>query len=358
MTAFNYSLLVVEDDAEDRKSWEQQIERHNADVEDTGGPAIELITASSEAHAYQLIDQRRFDAAVIDLRLDGNGKNPNDDGGNRILARILSSEIAVAALFTGQPEDAVVPDYAKRQVRVITKGGGEGEGHTGAITWLLENQGLIDCIRQVTSRFNGVLAEIFHQSIWPRWALWMDGKDPNNAQFLLTAVARHIASHAHDHFMLEGEDAAHPEEWYWVPVRKDLLSTGDIIRSQGKVEIVVTPRCDLATGKIPNVQLVECEDLSEKWGALSKDKINVYLKNGRSNEHFIPKMNLSKDESLGPFIVRFDRIRTVGRDNDDLSLTREGQRIAAISAPFLPSLVERLGNYYSRIGSPNYAESN
>ncbi len=355
MSNFRYALLVVEDDAADRETWVRQVERHNASVEGAGGPSIDLVTASSEVEAYQEIDKRRFDAAVIDLRLDGNGEDPSNDGGNRVLEKILKSEIAIAALFTGQPEDAIVPEYAKRQVRVITKGGGEGEGHTGAITWLLENQSLIECIRQVTGRFNDVLAEVFHKSIWPRWSLWMDGKDPNDAQFLLTAVARHIASHAHDYFMLEGGDTAHQEEWYWVPARFDQLSTGDIIRNGKRIEMVVTPRCDLATKKIPSVQLVECDDHSETWEALGKEKRATYLKNGRNNEHFIPKMNLTKDESIGPFIVRFDRIRTVTRGEEDLSLTKEGERIAAISAPFLPSLVERLGNYYSRIGSPDYS---
>lgn len=355
MNDFSCALLVVEDDEADRETWQRQIERHNTAVEGTGGPTIDLVTASSEADAYAEIEKRRFDAAIIDLRLDGNGEDPSNVGGNRVLEKILKSEIAIAALFTGQPEDAAIPDYAKRQVRIITKGGGDGEGHTGAITWLLENQSLIECIRQVTGRFNDVLAQIFHQSIWPRWSLWMEGKDPNDAQFLLTAVARHIASHAHDYFMLEGQDTAHPEEWYWVPARLNRLSTGDIVKKEKRIEIVVTPRCDLATNKIPNIQLVECEDLGATWDELSKDKKATYLKNGRNNEHFIPKMNLTRNESIGPLIVRFDRIRTVIRNAEDLSLTKEGERIAAISAPFLPSLVERLGNYYSRIGSPNYS---
>ncbi|HEL4298233.1 TPA: hypothetical protein UM674_002197 [Stenotrophomonas maltophilia] len=355
MNEFSYSLLVVEDDEQDRSTWTRQIERHNINAEETGGPTIDLFTVASEKDAYTAIDRRRFDAAIIDLRLDGNGENPADDGGNRVLEKILKSEIAIAALFTGQPDDASIPEYARRQVRVITKGGGDGEGHTGAITWILENQSLIDCIRQVTARFTDVMAQIFHQSIWPRWSLWMDGKDPNDAQFLLTAVARHIASHAHDHFMLEGKDTAHPEEWYWVPARAGKLSTGDVVRNGDRIEIVVTPRCDLATQKIPHVQLVECDDLSQTWETLGRDKKATFLKNGRNHEHFIPKMNLSKEDSIGPLIVRFDKIRSVKRNEDDPNLTQEGIRVAAVSAPFLPSLVERLGNYYSRIGSPDYS---
>lgn len=357
MNRFSYNLLVVEDDANDRDEWIRQIERHNGAVEDTGGPMISLTTASSEAEAYEKISERRFDAAVIDLKLDGNGENPQDDGGNKVLAKILESEIAIAAIFTGQPQDAIVPDYATRQVRVITKGGGDGEGHLGAIRWLLENQSLVTCIRQVGMRFQASLASTFHQSVWPRWSLWMDGQDPNDTQFLLTAVARHLASHLHDQFLLDGNDDAHPEEWFWVPPRREQLGTGDMIRKGETIEILVTPRCDLATGKATNVQLVACDDLSQVWDGFGVGKKKDYIKNSRNNEHFIPKFSLSRTESIGPLIVRFDRVRSVELKAEDKLLTDVGERFAAIASPFLPSLVERLGNYYSRIGSPNYKEN-
>ncbi len=356
MTEFSYSLLVVEDDAGDREQWKVQIDRHNALTEASGGPSILLETASSEEEAISKIDLGKFDAAVIDLKLDGNGSNPHDDGGNRVLLKILESEIAIAAIFTGQPQDAQVPEYAQRQVRVITKGGGDGEGHQGAIQWLLENQALARCVRQVTQRFQREMASTFHRSIWPRWSLWMEGEDPDNAQFLLTAVARHLASHIYDQFLLDGDEAVHPEEWYLVPPRPDRINTGDLIRlnESGVIEIVITPRCDLATGKSTATQLISCTDLSSTWDTLSEGKKKDFIKNAKSNEHFIPKMNLSKDEAIGPLIVRFDQIRTIEKNVEDPTMTGIGTRIATIAAPFLPAVVQRFGNHYSRIGSPNY----
>lgn len=356
MTEFSYSLLVVEDDASDREQWKIQIERHNALTEASGGPTISLDTASSEEEAISKIDFGKFDAAVIDLKLDGNGSNPHDDGGNRVLLKILESEIAIAAIFTGQPQDAQVPEYAQRQVRVITKGGGDGEGHQGAIQWLLENQALVRCVRQVTQRFQREMAGAFHRSIWPRWSLWMEGEDPDNAQFLLTAVARHLASHVYDQFLLDGDEAVHPEEWYLVPPRPDRVNTGDLIRiNETKlIEIVITPRCDLATGKSSATHLVSCDDLSTTWDTFGESKKREFIKNGKSNEHFIPKMNLSRDEAIGPLIVRFDRIRTIDKNPEDPILAHIGTRIATIAAPFLPAVVQRFGNHYSRIGSPNY----
>lgn len=359
MTEFSYALLVVEDDAGDRDQWKVQIERHNALTEASGGPAILLETASSEEEAISKIELGKFDAAVIDLKLDGNGSNPHDDGGNRVLLKILESEIAIAAIFTGQPQDAQVPEYAQRQVRVITKGGGDGEGHQGAIQWLLENQALVRCVRQVTHRFQREMAGTFHRSIWPRWSLWMEGEDPDNAQFLLTAVARHLASHIYDQFLLDGDEAVHPEEWYLVPPRSDRVNTGDLIRlnDNNGIEVVITPRCDLATGKSTTTQLISCEDLSRTWDTLGEGKKKEFIKNARSSEHFIPKMNLSKDEAIGPLIVRFDRIRTIEKNAEDPTMTNIGSRFATIAAPFLPALVQRFGNHYSRIGSPNYRPS-
>ena len=90
----------------------------------------------------------------------------------------------------------------------------------------------------------------------------------------------------------------------------------------GKVEIVVTPRCDLANaGKMEAIQLATCKDISQEWTGLTdpntqsktkQDKVKQYQQHDRKSvQHFLPRMRKSNEMSLGPWLVRFDRIRSV-----------------------------------------------
>jgi hypothetical protein len=58
------------------------------------------------------------------------------------------------------------------------------------------------------------------------------------------------------------------------------------------------------------------------------------------------------DEKRGPWFIRFDTIRSL-KKTDELFVQLKQQRFASITSEFLPSLVERLGNFFSRIGSPD-----
>src|SRR5690606_9197153 len=117
-------LLVVEDNAADRDAWARAIERHNETVADSGGTRILLKTASTAVDANRYLESSEVHAAVIDLRLGGNGPHPDVDAGNYVLQSVLAQELAVTAILTGQHGDARVPTNLKVHVTVFTKGGG------------------------------------------------------------------------------------------------------------------------------------------------------------------------------------------------------------------------------------------
>jgi hypothetical protein len=65
-------------------------------------------------------------------------------------------------------------------------------------------------------------------------------------------------------------------------------------------------------------------------------------------------MKLIDGNCLGPFFVEFSHIRAVDIGNQALIADLINNRVASLTPEFLPSLVERLGSYFSRIGTPNY----
>ena len=160
------------------------------------------------------------------------------------------------------------------KVRVITKAGDDGDGTKQVMDLLAENAPMILTIRAAEVAIRKEMAALFSKSIWPRWKLWLEGKEKPDAA-VTAAVSRHLASRVYASLLEKADEQLHSEEWYFVPPIRDGLRTGDLVelKTSGgnatQVAIVVTPRCDLSNNpgnKNSTYQLAMCEDVSEDWG--------------------------------------------------------------------------------------------
>jgi hypothetical protein len=64
-------------------------------------------------------------------------------------------------------------------------------------------------------------------------------------------------------------------------------------------------------------------------------------------------MRDSTGQNKGPWMVQFHNVKTLPAASALEELLKS--RFASLSPLFIPSLVERFGAYYSRIGTPNYS---
>lgn len=384
--SFVLRLLIVEDDEEQVKSWKREVDRHNADSE-AKGFAIDVMSAPSLAKADSLISSHEFDAAIVDIRLDQEHMQAPNSDGNEVIGILLGKELAVVAVFTGEKGQVAIPSEGRGLVQTFLKGADEGEGTHAVMDWLNTQAHMIGAIKNAQQKIKGEMVQLFTRSIWPRWSNWVQAGEQDD--YIETALSRHLASHIHA-VLLEGSNQnVHPEEWYFIPPVRPGIRTGDVIKNEnGGYEIVITPRCDLANeGRIDTIQLAECEEIKELWGRLcgelegareklnantdpnrveklargvddAKKKISKLVQNAEhinSSGHFLPMLQLNDGGKCGPFKVKFNSIRTVSKDDKAEIEKIEKGRIAAITPEFLPSLVERLGAYFSRIGTPNYS---
>jgi hypothetical protein len=382
-------LLIVEDEPQEQKSWGQVIEMHNANAEEYGFN-INYEFAPSLEEAKKLIASRNYDAAVVDVRLkqENGHAGPNTDG-NLVLEALLDSEMAVVALFTGESPLAATPAWAKKVVQNFRKGAGENEGTPAVMKWLCAQAPMIKQVKTAQQTIKREMAKVFCHSIWPRWNNWVQNPGATE-DFIPTAITRHIISHIYASLLAEGRHGVHPEEWYFVPPLQDKVNTGDLIRkADGTIEIIITPRCDLQRDdKNETIQLATCQDVSTEWdkrcakikqaklalrehtfqeGAKEIQKLEQSL--SEANEslrrytqhsncttyHFLPRMKMIDNTEIGPFYVQFDKIRSVLRTSEEAKQSLPSQRIASVTSEFLPSLVERLGSFFSRIGTPDYS---
>ncbi|MBX8497212.1 histidine kinase [Pseudomonas cichorii] len=344
-------ILIVEDEDSKLMEWKDAIEYHNVDSEKSGFK-VEYESSKSADDAIRILNSHRFDAAVVDLRLQKEiGVSSNNSDGNSIVKYLIAMQPMGVAVYTGQSADAEVDKYESPQVKVMDK----GDGFEQVFKWLKENLDLFLRLRGVKATYNRETAKVFYKSIWPRWQNWTETTQTD----LTDVVARHIIAHVHDALLVAGGDVTHPEEAYFVPPMKSRLDTGDLVAYEGREWIVVSPRCDLANqGKVKTILIAACQDISKRWEELesstsksARDKLAKLVQHdGSPKQHFLLPMRDLLSNKKGPWLVQFDDICAL---KSDLAINQLlPYRFASLSPMFVPSLVERFGGYFSRIGTP------
>ena len=378
MTTIN--ILIVEDKDQTIESWKSAIALSNA--ADSGGFKFYAEYSKSINDTLLKLNSFEFDTAVIDLRLEeeGVGSNNENSDGNKVLEQIISSKICLVAIYSGQVIDVDLSEEQEKYIKVFEKG---GVNPPAILKWINEQSRLVSTISNLKVQLNSSMSELFYKSIWPRWEHWLESSD--DGDFTVNALKRHMSTHLHATFV--NESNAHPEEYYFIPSLNATLDTGDIILVDDKHYIHVTPRCEIAANKHETLQFVELSDVStdfnkfssiladeseisgteeEKAAALevrntsknkAKSKLSNIIKNGgnKASLHFLPRIKKSNGEEFGPFHAKFDRLIFVLKtDTDEIQRYQSGV-YASLSNEFLPSLVERLGSHFSRIGTPDYS---
>lgn len=339
-------ILLVEDQDGNIDNWKDKATAHNSDAR-TKGFAVESWYAKSVREARAVLEAQKIDAVVVDLRLqadDGPQGEPNDHG-NALVKHVVASHPVAMAIYSGQGQEADISDCP--QVEIFDRAGGLNP----VFDWLAKQREMVLQLRGTRTAIERETARIFFRSIWPRWNHW--AKD--GGEGLRDTLARHVVAHVHDSMLYLGGEKAHPEETYFVPPLKNRLDTGDLIRTDdGNVWIAVSPRCDLANAsKVTTVLIACCKDMGEEWRTKPKEQARMAQHGGAAKWHFLPPMRGSDGKDLGPWYVQFGHLAAVPYAEIATELTP--RRFASLAPQFVPSLVERFGAYFSRIGTPNLA---
>jgi CheY-like chemotaxis protein len=337
-------VLLVEDQDSNIEAWKDKEASHNSDAE-AKGFSVKTSIAKSVSEAQTVLQSRKLDAIVVDLRLQTVDHAEPNDHGNALVRYAHGRHPVAIAIYTGQGQEAEAADYP--QVEVFDR----GDGLNPVFNWLDKQRAMLLHLRDARDAVERETARVFFASIWPRWTHWM--KDQNSG--IAPMLARHVVAHIHDTLLDADGGTAHPEETYFVPPLKGRLDTGDLVKDGTGLWIVVTPRCDLANvGKIATVLVAKCVNISERWnGKSTKEQYKLSQHDNAAKQHFLPPLLDTEGKQLGPWFVQFHELRAVPIEDVPEDLT--AKRWASLTPQFVPSLVERFGACFSRIGTPTFS---
>ena len=93
------NLLIVEDSQPVLNQWDEKLQFYK--VGDNPIYSIEHESVTNLSEAKRLLENTKFDAAVIDIRLDEDGEQTAH--GNDILKNLSENSLTVCAVYTGEP---------------------------------------------------------------------------------------------------------------------------------------------------------------------------------------------------------------------------------------------------------------
>jgi len=344
-------LLIVEDTPEILTSYERDIKSFNL------GSKVEisatLIDNKDEALAILKNEERYFDAAIVDLKLDSKGTQDDNYSGNDVLREIKGHLRFPVFIITGTPQH-LSEDIKQQSAFFKLKVRGEEDNYLEQIVEIF-NTGITKILGKV-GHIEKYLNEIFWKHLSDSIETWVADKSRTSVE-KEKSLLRYTLSHMQE-YIDEEVEKYHPYEFYITPPIKTELYTGDILEFAGQICLVLTPACDFCQNNadyILFISIKEWESLDAEFSkrplSKSKDeKLKRLITNSIPRYHFVPKVN-----SIKAGFIDFQAKTTISTSivKDRLSKGK-AKRIATISGPFLKDIISRYANYFSRQGSPDF----
>ncbi|PZR26414.1 MAG: hypothetical protein DI535_14180 [Citrobacter freundii] len=342
------NLLIIEDETAQIQTYEDNIYQHNKKSE----YKFTYTICKSFDEGKKALETPYYDAAIIDLKLSGSdeleGKKLVEDVYQKLRIPIIIYSGSIDQIDTF-PENILL----KKRLR------------TEKLTSILEeiiliyNTGITSLLKPA-GKIDTKLTQIFWNHLSNDLELWTKDNNPDT-------LLRYILSHFQEYLEIDpvGDfQQYHPSEVYIRPAIKSNFHTGDLIRYNKAMFIILTPACDIVINYKPGqgaelgkkiafrksdtmllASVLEFDIKTmclNKNGEIDKGKIGEFVRNGSYRYHYLPPY-------LNPsgYVIDFQSLQSVKYDE-------QITKIASISSPFIKDIISRFSSYYSRQGQPTF----
>ena len=346
-------ILLIEDDAQQGKAFEDSVEVFN----DKNQLNVKGEIAENIPDALEKLDDS-YDGVIIDLKL-GDDKG----GGNKIVHQLSDSFLRIPIIFV----TAFVSEVINHQ-SIIKKRQRISDTYESDLTLFqrIYNTGLTR-IMGGRGKIEENLTKVFLDNLLPQIKTWVSygETDPDRTE---KALLRYTLNHL---FQLLEEDNENyfSEEVYLYPPMSDKFTTGSIVKADDQWFVVLSPACDLVMKKNGEfrtdcVLCVEIEntnnivdkvltltgikrmrDADEKQKKTEELLEKIFKNNYTFYYHRLPKTDFFK----GGFL-NFRKLQTLSEAD---FREKFQQPCIQISPFFVKDIVSRFSSYYGRQGQPD-----
>jgi CheY-like chemotaxis protein len=363
--ALTWQALFVDDDAEVCDQVKEYLE---GEAITNLTEYLQVETLTDFADALKVLEARRVDLLILDVRLQALG----EDVGITTLEAIRQRCFVPVVFYTGLPH--VVRNLETPLIRVVEK--------TMGLPHLLETVRSVFATqlpavnRALIRHLETVQRDYMWDFVATHWQQFSDIPDRTALAYLLArrlamslsgpGIRQLVQDLGNSTGTAAVEGRVHPMQYYVMPPVESAPLTGDLY--QGQIEertgywVLLTPSCDLVEGreKAEWALLTRCVALTEqaeyqKWldclpepSKTVDGKLRALLQDNRQNGQAERFYFLPSALTLPNLVVDFQQLVTLPRDQMD-SL----QRLASLDSPFAEALIARFTRYFGRLGTPD-----
>ena len=373
-------LLIVDDDNEIIQEFTGSIEIYNRDNDNI---KYKPYVANNFDEEKEILETYIIDTAIIDINLDSRGSGNFD--GNSVIEEILKYLRVPIFVVSGTPGNLDEQFQHNSMIEVYRR--------DATINNRLFDEIIPNVINSPTISYflrKGFLEREVTEFYWEHLSktieYWKEVAR-EKPQEIDKILSRHTLSCLNEKLYVNSNigkfDEYHPGEMYIIPPIKQHYHTGDIIKKDRELFIILNPACDIVNiVNIVNMELHKPYKSKLRFYLLSKiipiseiRKIQHFNNKDRAN--FIKDIKKNKGDSyhfLPIFTDIFSQCSDDGYviDFQDLQIVQSGldlaqsyndietyikardkfiveyERVASISSPFLKDIIARFSRYYAR----------
>lgn len=372
-------LLIVDDEDEIVDEFENSIKIYNRENKEI---KYKPYIAKSFDKAKEILETYIIDTAIIDINLDSRGSGNFD--GNSVIEEILKYLRVPIFVVSGTPnhlndsfkDNAMIKSYT-READINEK---------------LFERDIPNSIQSSTLAYfsrNGYLENKVAKFYWEHLSKTIEYWEKiarEKPQEIDKILSRHTLSCLNEKLYVNDNigkfDEYHPGEMYIIPPIKQHYHTGDIIKKDGELFIILNPACDIVNMELHKPyksklrfyllsKIIPISEIRKIQHSNNKDRANFIediKKNKSDSYHFLPIFtDIFSQCSDDGYVIDFQDLQIVqsGLDlaqsyNDIETYIKardkfivEYERVASISSPFLKDIIARFSRYYARQGQPD-----
>lgn len=379
-------ILYIDDDIVSSNSTKELLETTSI-----AGDNLSVRIINDFDIAMHELEQRDYSLVILDL-CEGPAEDSNtNQPGSLILRELKTKKFVPVIFFTGLPH--AVRYLESTVVKIVSKGDGF-VALQKEIKKIFET-GIPNIQHEIDEHVRETLRSYFWDFVDTKYEMFKHIGNEVSLNYLL--LRRLSISISKDQMIKridccrESLDIAHPMEVYIYPPLEGEFGTGDILKIDSRLLIILTPACDFVirdkrSRKADRILVAECTYLKDlfqckeyleskiqseeaqknltkcKGNREEETRLNEELKTKRKkckdNENKLTEIFkkrvpryffLPKTPFIDNCIVDFQKVESISYDE-----LKGYEIVATLDSPFVQALTSSFNNYYARIGFPDY----